>query len=139
MKTTPTTMPTFSVDPQTFIDGFQKSFASFNDVAAEGKRNVEALTTSFSVAAKGAETLGAETMAYAKSAYEGATAHAKALTGAKTPQDVIELQTAFAKTMLDSYVAQLNKGFDLVSSTMTASTAPLAERTKAMTAQFQTA
>jgi len=82
---------------------------SYDDVAAFSKDNVDAIMAAGNAATKGVEALNAEFLAFGKSAMEDSIAAAKAAMGAKTLQDLIELQTEFAKTSFDSYLQQSSK------------------------------
>src|ERR1700710_2148231 len=81
-----------------FKDGVEKTLAALNDANAHSKKTLEAVVASVTAATKGAEALGAQAMAYSKTSFETQVAAAKSLTGAKSVQEVVELQTAFAKT-----------------------------------------
>ncbi len=54
-------------------------------------------------------------------------------------QEVVELQTAFAKTALETYIAELNRASETVSTTVKDSLRPLNERATAVVEQFQAA
>ena len=124
---------------QAFKDGVEKSLASLNEVNAQGKRNLEALVASVTAATKGAEALGAQSVAYSKKAFEDQVSQAKALTGARSLQEVVELQTSFAKTSLEAYIAELNRASETVSAAVKDSLRPLNERASAVVEQFQAA
>ena len=122
-----------------FKDGVEKSLSALNEVNAQGKRNMEAVTASVTAAAKGAETLGAQVVAYSKGAFEAQVAQAKALGSAKSLQEVVELQTAFAKSFLEGYIAEFTRASEVVSTTVKDSMRPLNERTTSVVEQFQAA
>jgi phasin family protein len=124
---------------QAFKDGVEKSLTAINDINAQGKRNMEAVAASVTAAAKGAEALGAQVIAYSKKAFEDQVAQAKALATARSVQEVVELQTAFAKTALESYIVELNRASETVSTTVKDSLRPLNERATAVVEQFQAA
>jgi phasin family protein len=124
---------------QAFKDGVEKSLTAINEANAQGKRNMEALSASVTAAAKGAESLGAQTIAYSKKAFEDQVAQAKALSTCKSVQEVVELQTTFAKTAMEAYIGQLNKASEIVSSTLKDALRPLNERATAVVEQFQAA
>jgi phasin family protein len=124
---------------QTFKDNVEKSLAAFADMNAHSKRNLEALVASVTAATKGAESLGAQAMAYSKKAAEDHIAATKTLTGAKSLQEAVELQTTYAKSFLDSYLSELNRWSDTVSGSMRESLRPINERVSAVVEQFQTA
>ena len=127
----------FDVGNQAFMDSIDKSLSALNDVNAQGKRNLEAVVASVTAATKGAEALGAQAMAYSKKAFEDNIAQAKALTGARSVQEVVELQTSFAKTALEAYIGQLNTATETVSAAMKDSLRPINERTSALVETFQ--
>jgi len=124
---------------QAFKDTVEKSLASINEVNALSKRNLEAVAASVTAAAKGAESLGAQAIAYSKKAFEDQVAQAKALSGARSVQEVVELQTAFAKTSIEAYIAEMNRASETVSSAVKDSLRPLNERATAFVEQLQAA
>ncbi len=124
---------------QAFKDGVEKSMAAFADLNTQAKRNMEAVVASVTAATKGAETLGAQAMAYSKKSVEDQVAAAKSLSSAKSLQEAVELQTTYAKSFLDAYLAEVNKWSDTVSGSVKESMRPINERVSAVVEQFQTA
>ncbi|HEY3796949.1 MAG TPA: TIGR01841 family phasin [Caulobacteraceae bacterium] len=124
---------------QAFKDTIEKSLSALGEANAHSKKNMEAVVASVTAATKGAEALGAQAMAYSKKAMEDQVAAAKSLTTAKSVQEVVELQTAFAKSALEAYVAEMNKASELVAASMKASFHPINERVTAFVERFQTA
>lgn len=120
-----------------FKDGVEKTLAALNDANATSKKNLEAVVASVTAATKGAEALGAQAMAYSKSAFETQTAAAKSLSGAKSVQEVVELQTAFAKSSLETYMAEMGRMSEIVSASVKDSMKPLNERMTAMVERLQ--
>ncbi len=125
--------------PAAFKDGMEKSLAAIQDASAQGKSNMEALTTSVTIAAKGAEALGAQSAAYSKSAVEGFVAQAQALGSARSLQEVIELQTTYAKSYMETFMVEMNRTSDIVSATVKDSMSPLSARATAMAEKLQVA
>src|SRR4249919_2828830 len=80
-----------------FKDGVEKTLAALNEANGVSKKNLEAVVASVTAATKGAEALGAQAMAFSKTSFESQVAAAKSLSSAKSVQEVVELQTAFAK------------------------------------------
>ena len=101
-----------------FKDAVEKSLASLNEVNAHSKKNLEAVIASVTASTKGAEALGAQAMAYSKKAVESQVAAAKSLSGAKSIQEVVELQTTFAKSALEAYMAEFSKMSEIVSASV---------------------
>lgn len=124
---------------QAFKDNVEKSLAALNDVNGYSKKNLEALVASVTAATKGAEALGAEQMAYSKKAVEDQVAAAKSLAGAKSVQEAVELQTAFAKTALEGYMAHVSKLSETVAASVKESMKPLNERVTAAVERVQAA
>jgi phasin family protein len=105
----------------------------------QSKRNMEAMVASVTAASKGAESLGAQAMAFSKKAAEEHMAATKSLSGAKSLQEAVELQTAYAKSFLDSYLAELNRWSETVSGSVKESMRPINERVSAVVETFQAA
>jgi len=85
--------------------------------AGELQKGVEALTelqsetygafvASGTVVAKGAESAGKRSADFTQSAVDAGVAHAKSLMEARTLNDVMDLQAKFARTSLDTLIAE---------------------------------
>src|SRR5690242_1763402 len=124
---------------QAFKDSIEKSLAALGEANTHSKKNLEAVVASATAAAKGAEALGAQAVAYSKKAVEDQVAAAKTLSGAKSVQEVVELQTAFAKSAFETYVAELTKASETVSAVVKDAFQPLSERVTAFVEKLQAA
>lgn len=124
---------------QAFKDNVEKSLATLNEVNAHSKKNLEAIVASVTAATKGAETLGAQAMAFSKQSVEDQVAAAKSLAGAKSVQEAVELQTAWAKSALEGYMAQVSKMSEVVSASVKEAMKPLNERVTAAVERVQAA
>ena len=124
---------------QAFKDSIEKSLAAFGEVNTHSKKNLEAAVASVTAATKGAEALGAQAMAFSKKSIEDQVAAAKSLAGAKSVQEVVELQTGFAKSVLEAYVAQMNLMTETVASSVKESLSPINERVTALVERVQAA
>jgi phasin family protein len=122
-----------------FKDGVEKTLAALNDANSTSKKNLEAVVASVTAATKGAEALGAQAMAYSKTAFDTNVSAAKALAGAKSIQEVVELQTAFAKSALETYMTEVAKMSETVSASVKDSMKPLNERVTAAVERLQAA
>jgi phasin family protein len=120
-----------------FKDGVEKTLAAFNEANAHSKKNLEAVVASATAATKGAETLGAQYMAFSKTLFDNQVAAARTLASAKSVQEVVELQTAFAKTALESYMAEVGKMTETVSASMKDAIKPINERVTEAVEKFQ--
>jgi hypothetical protein len=126
-------------NPLIMKENIEKSLAGFTDLNAEGKRNLEALSSTAAIAAKAVQTLGAETTTYYKSAFEAYVAQAKEMAGAQSFQAVVELQSAFAKSAMEAFSAHVASTSQLAFAAVNAAVRPLNERATAVAEQFTTA
>ncbi|MDR3512649.1 MAG: TIGR01841 family phasin [Caulobacteraceae bacterium] len=124
---------------QAFKDAVDKSLTALNELNAQSKQNLEAVVASTTAATKGAETLGAQAIAYSKKAVEDSVSAARSLGSARSVQEVIELQTAYAKTALEGYLAELNKASETVAASVKETLTPLNARVTAAVEKFQAA
>ena len=81
----------------------------FDDTNLFGKDAMDTMTKTYSAATKGFQAIATETTEYSKKAYEANLAHMEALMSVKSLETVVELNTSFAKTMIEGYLAELNK------------------------------
>lgn len=124
---------------QAFKDTVEKSLAGLGEFNAAGKRNLEAVVESVTAATRGAETLGAHALAFSKKSFEDGVAAAQSLGTAKSVQEVVEIQTAFAKSAMESYMTELTRWTDTVSASVKDTFKPLNERVTASVERFQSA
>jgi phasin family protein len=129
---------TFHAGADAIKAGFDKAIAGYDSVVNYNKDTAEALIKSATVAGKGAETLNNEIYAYAKQSMEDSLAAGKAFISAKSVHEAIEIQTGFAKTAFESYVAELTKFNKLFTATAKDSFAPLEGRAQAWVNLVQT-
>ena len=73
------------------------------------KGNVEALVASGKIAAKGVEELGAGAAAYSKTSFEKTTGMLKSMSSVKSPADLMQIQSEYAKSSFDAMVAESSK------------------------------
>jgi phasin family protein len=124
---------------QAFKEQIEKSLSTLGEINTHSKKNLEAVVASVTAATKGAETLGAQAMAYSKKSMEDHVAAAKSLSGAKSVQEVVELQTAWAKSAFEAYVAQMTKASETVAASVKESFSPINERVTALVERVQAA
>ena len=103
----------------------------YDQFAVFGKENVEAFVAAGNVATKGMESLTAEWLTYGKQSIEDSISATKAMMGAKTLQELIDLQTAFTKSSLDSFVNQGTKVTELTAKVAQDTFAPINGRVNA--------
>ncbi|MGF1630087.1 MAG: phasin family protein [Kiloniellaceae bacterium] len=84
-------------------------FQRYDEVASLGKESVDAYVLSSNLFAKGVESMGKELMSMAQSAVEANVATTKAVFGATSVRELIDLQTEFSRSRFDSLVADSAK------------------------------
>jgi phasin family protein len=128
----------FNAGADAFKAGFEKAVVGYDHVVGYSKDTAEALIKSATVAGKGAETINNEIYAYAKQSLDESLAAGKAILAAKSVHEAIEIQTGFAKTAFENYVAELTKFNKLFTATAKDSYAPLEGRAQAWVNLVQT-
>jgi len=118
-------------------NGFEtvtKGLEKFTDL---GKGNVEAYVQAATVFAKTLERVNGEVFNFSKQQMEDGVAAFKAVSGAKSVHEAWEVQSDFAKSALDSYVAQATKLNDLWMDAAKQAAEPFTSRFANMTEAFQ--
>lgn len=124
---------------EAFKQGVDKSINALTEMNTLGKKNIEAAVESVTAATRGAEALTAQALAYSKKSWEEGVSAAQALASAKSVQEVIELQTAFAKSAMEAYLSEVTKMTDTLTASMKDSFKPINERVTASVERFQAA
>ena len=122
-----------------FREGIDKSVAGFAELNVEGKKNIEALVASASAAQKGAETLSAASLAFSKKSWEDSVAAAQSLASARSVQELVELQTSWAKSAAETYLAEVTRMTDVFTASVKDSFQPINERVTASVEKLQAA
>ena len=86
------------------------------------------MIASSTTAAKSIEELNAANLAFAKKTMEDGMTAAKSMAGAKSVQELIEIQSDYTKSSMDALLAEMNKSSDLMSSLFKDSFKPINER-----------
>ena len=93
---------------------FEKSQASFGEIGAFTKGNVEALVESSKILASGLQELTKGYAAESKSAFEALTAEFKSLAAVKSPSELLEKQSTLLRKQFDAAVAASSKNSEAV-------------------------
>jgi hypothetical protein len=80
-----------------------------DEMQKAGKDGFDAVTSSFGEANKGFQLIAAELTAYSKKAFEDGTRAFEQLLGAKSFEQVIEIQSQYARMAYEGWVAELSK------------------------------
>ena len=122
-----------------FRDGIEKTTASFTELNAQGKQNLDAVVASATAAQKGAEALSAQALSYGKTSWENGVAAAQTISQARSIQELIELQTGFAKSAMETYLSEVTKMTETFTGSVKDSFKPINERVTASVEKFQAA
>ena len=82
---------------------------NFEDLKQVSKDNVDVAMKSFGALSKSAQAIAVEVADYQKKAFEDSTAALEKLFGVKSLDKAIEVQTEYAKTAYEGFVAKANK------------------------------
>lgn len=90
-------------------DAMEKGGRMMEEMVEFAKGNVEAIVASSRVAAKGAEELTREAAEFGRKRVETATSTMKGFASAKSPTEVFQLQSDYARGAFDSMMAEGSK------------------------------
>ncbi len=86
-----------------------QTLKAYEDAAKFNKENLDAFVVASTTYAKGVESVSKSWAAFAQETFEASANVAKAILGAKTLKEAVDLQTDFAKTTFDKLVAEGTK------------------------------
>ena len=98
---------------------------TFEDFQKFNKQQLEAFTASTAVLSKGMQELASESTEYSKKAFAASSAVFEKLLGAKTIESAVQIQTEFAKSSYEGFVAQATKMSDLFAKVATEAFKPM--------------
>lgn len=87
---------------------------AFEDIQKFGKDNLDVAVKAFGAQQKGVQAIATEVADYSKKAIETGSATFEKLAGVKTLDKAIEIQSDFAKTAYEGYVAHATKVGELI-------------------------
>ena len=90
-------------------------FTTVEDFQKFGKSQFEAMTAATTTVSKGLQEIAAESSEYSKKSIAASSAAVERLLGAKTVESAIQIQTDFAKSAYEGFVAQATKVNEVVS------------------------
>jgi hypothetical protein len=82
---------------------------NFEDLQTVGKENVDATLKSFGALSKSGQAIAVELADYSKKAFQDGSAALEKLFGVKSLDKAIEVQTEYAKTAYEGFVAEATK------------------------------
>ena len=124
---------------QAFRETIDRSVAGLTEISSHGKKNLEAMVESATAAQRGAEALSQQAMAYSKKTLEQNLSAAQSLASARSVQELVELQTTFARSAIETYLSEVTKMTDTLTASLKDSFKPINERVTASVERFQAA
>lgn len=91
-------------------------FKNLEDMQKVGKEQFDAVAAISNNFSKGLQQIATETAEYTKKSFESANAVTEKLVGAKSLEAAVEVQTEYAKSAYEAFVAQAKKMGDLYTS-----------------------
>jgi hypothetical protein len=84
-------------------------FTNFEELQKLSKGQMEAATAAAASVTKGFQTIAAETSEYSKRSLENGSAYIEKLLGARKIEDAVQIQSDYAKTTYEGFVAQATR------------------------------
>ncbi len=84
-------------------------FKNMEDIQKYSKDQLESVTATATAVSKGVQQIATEATDYSKKSLETSSAFVEKLFGAKSLDSAVQLQTDFAKSSYESFVAQATK------------------------------
>jgi hypothetical protein len=82
---------------------------NFEELQKYSKEHMDSTLKAWGHVSKGVQAIAAETADYSKKSFEEGSAALEKLLGAKSFEKAVEIQTAYAKTAYEGFVAQATK------------------------------
>jgi phasin family protein len=126
----------FGISQAKVKEGVEKAIKTTEELVAFGQGNVEAYVKSSQILATGLQDISKAFAATAQASVEDAVASFKALSGVKSLKEVVDLQTAAAKTGVEKAIAESGKLTDATVKLAELAFAPLSQRFTLATEKF---
>ena len=109
-------------------EAFEKSSAVLGDYADFAKGNVEAVVESGKILAEGLQDMGTNLVAEGRATFESVSSDIKGMAAAKSPTDLIQLQSDMFRKSFDSAVAYGSKNTEAMMKIASDAIAPISSR-----------
>ena len=105
-------------------------FKGYGNFADLGQENLDAVVKSGTIYAKGVETIGRQVMNFAQAAMDNNVAATKAMLGAKSLREVVDLQNELTRKTFDRFLADYGQLTEMSVKLATDASAPIQARVK---------
>jgi phasin family protein len=106
-------------------------FAGYEELADLGRENFAAILRANAALTEGLEAIGKEVIGYARTSFERYAETAAALLGAKTLEDVVQVNTDFATAYIERFIERSQKLSEMSVKVANEAMAPLGSRVEA--------
>jgi phasin family protein len=106
-------------------------FAGYEELADLGRENFAAILRANAALTEGIEAIGKEMIGYARSSFERYAETAAALLGAKTLEDLVQVNTDFAKGYMERFIERSQKLSEMSVKVANEALAPIGSRVEA--------
>jgi phasin family protein len=137
MNTAETMDSAFHNGTETLKEGFEKAAKGYDRIISLTKDNSEALLKSANVASKGVETINSEVLAFSRKRMEDGVTAAKAIFGAKSFNEAIELQAEYVRTAFEAHLAQFSRLSQIAVETAKGAAEPISARAQVVAELMQ--
>ena len=107
------------------------SFSGYEELADLGRENFAAILRANAALTEGLEAIGKEVIGYARTSFERYAETAAALLGAKTLEDVVQVNTDFAKAYIERFIERSQKLSEMSVKVANEALAPIGSRVEA--------
>jgi phasin family protein len=115
---------------------FGTAIKGYDEFAGATKANIEAMIASGKKVATGLEAVNTEFMDFSKKQFEGSVKASKALAGAKTAQELFDLQSDLTKKAYESFVERWTKMSEMMVKVAQEAAEPVNSRVMEVTQKF---
>lgn len=120
-------------------EGVAKAMKTTEELVAFGQGNVEAFVKAGQIFAAGLQDLSRQVAANTQATVEETVSTARALSGVKSVKEAVDLQTGFARSLLEKTIAETGKLTDASLKLTEQSIAPITARVTLAVEKFGTA
>lgn len=101
---------------------------NIEELAVYGRKNVEAVAMAGTILTKGFETMAAAWLEFAKESMDQTVGTARSVMGAKTLREAVDLQSDFAKTSVNGFIAESTRFTEMGAKVAQEALSPIKDR-----------
>lgn len=118
--------------PEAVKEQLDRTMTAVSEMGSFGKDNMEAIVASATAYTKGVEAMSARAAAFSKQAVENHMTAAKSIMTSRSVQELVERQSAYAKSAFEGYVSEMNQVSEIFAGVAKQALQPFNERVSAV-------